>query len=1474
MPGGSDRIIVGSVGVEVAPISDKFWATFVAKAAPEADRVGQQLGDRISAPIARKISDAIADGLIKGGATAGESGRRAGDDYGGRFATAVRSRIEAAVRALPSAKLGIDTNEADERLAALKAELEALGTKRIGVDIDEATALAELDRIRAELDGLGARSPSVAVKVDAAAASAELAFVKAEVDTLGRTTARPTIDPDTGSAAGKLNDVSSSARDASGSISTLIAVAVALGPTIVPGAAVAAAAIAGIGFAAGAAVAGIGATVLAVGPVLGAVKAMGAAQQQAATSSAGYAAQQVAVANASDQVRSAQASLANTVAEAADAQRRAAEQVANSEQSLKDAQLSALRAQQDLTAARQEAAQQLEDLNLQVADGALAQRQALLDVQKAKQELDATLANPNSSALQRAQAQLTYDQATQQITDLGVRQQRLVDQQRQAQQAGIDGAKQVITAQDQVRQADESVAKAEQSLSDARIAQATQARQSAFQVAQAQQAVISAQRSLQQATAQTASAGGSALDTLKAKMDALSPAGQRFATFLFGLKPALTDLEHSAQEGLLPGLQTGIVEVLPYLPRVTAGIGALSHTVGDLAAEAGQIANSPFWSQFFRFLGGEANQDVVIITHTLEGFAAGAAGTLEGLAPLSHLILHDVQGWAQSFARFGATVGSNAQFQQFIAYATREAPHVGAVLAQVAGAILHIAQAAAPVGGTTLSILRTLAAVISAIPTPVLTILVAGIVAVTAATKALTLAQAAQTAISNLWGKAQQVLTPVVAQARATYASAATATSGYGAAMAAASGSASTLRTGMSGLVGVLGGPVGAATLAAAIGIGAVTTAIVAQRQRVADLAKAMVSLHDALQQAGSTNADVVKSIVDGNDDLQRAIRLSGDYGLSTDSLIRALNGEKDAQDQVKDALNAKIAADQKQFKSFSLSNSGLDQLNRERTLRDALNKTFTQLNDNADANQLLDQAQDKASQTATKLSDSQKALSTALQALGDDTKSTSDKVNALKTAEDAIYGAAQQQADANEAYQASIDGVSNAVDQNGTSLKLNSQAGRDNTDALKAQLKASNDLYFADIAAGVSTDEATAKHEARTKALEDEAAKNGLDAGTVRGLIDVYGQVPTNVKTEITVSGVAEALTQLQQLEIAQLALKQGIDVSQATKEYLNQHKTAQQLAGGLATGGPVHGPGGPTDDLVPALMTPGAIPFRLSNNEHVWTAAEVRAAGGHTAVEAIRRWVLGGKSPQALYPGDMSGGIAFARGGAVRWPFPVTAAMTRIPSWSEVQRVVDFGPDYTDQVTPGIEAAAQFVRAQVGKPYIWAAAGPEGYDCSGLVSAAWLAAHGRNPYSHIFSTYDEGKYFPQPGYGVFTAGWTNPGEPGPGGDNVGHTAGKIGTMPFESVGGLGVRIGSSVTPIGSFAHVAHFDQGGPLMPGLTIAHNGTGQPEFVFTSDQLEKLGGGAGTTVTIPVQAGPGQSVSELAHAVAAEVAWQLR
>jgi peptidoglycan DL-endopeptidase CwlO len=52
------------------------------------------------------------------------------------------------------------------------------------------------------------------------------------------------------------------------------------------------------------------------------------------------------------------------------------------------------------------------------------------------------------------------------------------------------------------------------------------------------------------------------------------------------------------------------------------------------------------------------------------------------------------------------------------------------------------------------------------------------------------------------------------------------------------------------------------------------------------------------------------------------------------------------------------------------------------------------------------------------------------------------------------------------------------------------------------------------------------------------------------------------------------------------------------------------------------------------------------------------------------------------------------------------------------------DTGTGSDSDATSQTEKVLAFARAQIGKPYVWGATGPDSYDCSGLTQAAWKAA------------------------------------------------------------------------------------------------------------------------------------------------------
>ncbi|AEV52074.1 tape measure protein [Rhodococcus phage REQ1] len=118
----------------------------------------------------------------------------------------------------------------------------------------------------------------------------------------------------------------------------------------------------------------------------------------------------------------------------------------------------------------------------------------------------------------------------------------------------------------------------------------------------------------------------------------------------------------------------------------------------------------------------------------------------------------------------------------------------------------------------------------------------------------------------------------------------------------------------------------------------------------------------------------------------------------------------------------------------------------------------------------------------------------------------------------------------------------------------------------------------------------------------------------------------------------------------------------------------------GGFATGGRVDGKGTGTSDDIPA---------RLSRGEHVWTAKEVDAAGGHGNVEAMRRNTLNGVAH-------------YASGGPVEWmigqqqkfapALQVTSAQRDSNDYHGQGKAVDFS-NGGDAGTPEMMAFANWI-------------------------------------------------------------------------------------------------------------------------------------------------------------------------------------
>ncbi|MFB9776341.1 tape measure protein [Brevibacterium otitidis] len=158
-------------------------------------------------------------------------------------------------------------------------------------------------------------------------------------------------------------------------------------------------------------------------------------------------------------------------------------------------------------------------------------------------------------------------------------------------------------------------------------------------------------------------------------------------------------------------------------------------------------------------------------------------------------------------------------------------------------------------------------------------------------------------------------------------------------------------------------------------------------------------------------------------------------------------------------------------------------------------------------------------------------------------------------------------------------------------------------------------------------------------------------------------------------------------------------------------------KLPKGFRAGGRVLGPGSETSDSIPAM---------LSHNEHVWTAREVRGAGGHDAVYHLRN--LARRGALALHNGAQPFLPALAKGGtlidAANWWVRKGARGSRHPAFGGAvrsghsknslhyqDRAVDlnYGPGGENAIEKAFfdKHVAEFKRLFPGIRVIWRAKG-----------------------------------------------------------------------------------------------------------------------------------------------------------------------
>ncbi len=373
---------------------------------------------------------------------------------------------------------------------------------------------------------------------------------------------------------------------------------------------------------------------------------------------------------------------------------------------------------------------------------------------------------------------------------------------------------------------------------------------------------------------------------------------------------------------------------------------------------------------------------------------------------------------------------------------------------------------------------------------------------------------------------------------------------------------------------------------------------------------KANQALVDSLDKATGALTENSRQIVYNSLVSSGAVDAAKKLGVNLEDLTDAALGNAEAQ--------ARVTA---QIDAYRRAN--IDSLETQSELSRALPKYSTLVNIVSDA---IGKQNDEVNKAVGAFNDAKEAQLKSADATEEVVAVTDEARTAVELYNEALKeqidlarqasGVALDEWDALTKYAEAVNVATVALyDENGVLIEVNqtldenTKMGRENRDALADIADATWDWIDSGVAAGVTTGELNDRMNEGRQAFIDAATQMGLTSEEAAALADQMNLIPSVIHTKFETPGLQTALDQVR-------ALNAEVKKSQGSTRYT---VSGYNTTGGstFADGGPVFGPGTGTSDSIPAW---------LSNGEHVWTAREVAAAGGHGAIEDLRRAVVRG--------------------------------------------------------------------------------------------------------------------------------------------------------------------------------------------------------------------------------------------------------
>jgi SLT domain-containing protein len=976
-----------------------------------------------------------------------------------------------------------------------------------------------------------------------------------------------------------------------------------------------------------------------------------------------------------------------------------------------------------------------------------------------------------------------------------------------------------------------------------------------------------------------------ALAKQKKALDAMPPSIRSAVTSIDQLRFRYRTLQQQLSPQIFGVFNAGIQAANNGLPLLATLASAASGPLRSMLAGLGDALKSAPVHSFVSFLAAQAGPAIFAFSRSLGNIGVGFAGLLRAFAPVATQIENGLLGITSAFGRFGQGSSSSKGFQSFLTYIENAGPQVAKAIGDIAKAAGHIVAGLAPLGGVTVTLLDAFAKAVSAVPTAALPGIAAGMLAIKLASNH---------GGAGFGGMATGVKTLLTSL-----------TSGGG------------LKGALSGVTAILGGPWGIGVAAAAGALTFFASKHQAAAAAEASIQGSLNATTGAL--TANTNQVIANQLAQNGSlriarqyGLSLALVTASAEGSTTAS--RTLAGQMAAISQ-----KSTIAGVDMQTLGGhlgDLTGTTAEAQKHQKLLGDATNSAAialakgghaakaaaplyaiagTKVTDLTTATQLLNTAIDALLGRFLSVPEALSAENTAIAAV---TKKVLDHAGALTkdrtavnlnsaagralfavldTATRSTYAAGKAVFDhevKTKGLRKATQDANTAFDHGITVLRNNMRAAglnKKQQDALLGSLHLTRDAFSKLITTKADGSRFSFdKHSTATKTAADRLhyfrgkaneARDGVDLlrgrmDASRGALDKHrgaAQAAADKlhyfrgKTDEARGGVDLLHGSIGKLSDKKVKVTVLTDIAHTKSLYTatNYLGISKQL--GFAAGGPVNGPGTGTSD------TAGL--YALSNGEHILTAAEVGAAGGHGAITALRRLLL-----QRGHGRAAGGAILDPRLGLQsRGPSFGTEASGLNALLAALARRIDTGDTakINAALLAKVTSSLKSVGAGAGSPGYQASAGASQWSSTVLAvlralhqSSGWLGAtlrrmtfeSGGNPRAINLTDSNARAGHPSKGLMQTIDGTFNA--------YAGPYRGRGIYDPFANIyAGLNYAVHryGSIGAIDPRVRHRGYDQGGWLKPGTTVVHNTSGRPEAVLNPSQwtaIERLANSAAT------------------------------